>query len=157
MSNESIYRKNLDKNTANHAQLSPLSFIERAASVYPQRISVCYGDRQYTWSETYQRSRQMASALQKAGIGHLDTVAVMLPNLPEMVELHFAIPMSGGVINALNIRLDADAIKYMLEHGEAKILFVDREFSATVQHALAEVENPPLVVNVDDQVYCLSP
>ena len=112
-----IYDRDLEKNAANYAPLTPLSFLERAAYVYPDRISVIHGKQRYTWKETYARCRRLASALAKRGIGVGDTVAVMLPNIPAMVEAHFGIPMCGAVLNTLNTRLDAEAIGFMLEHG----------------------------------------
>ncbi|HEU4825072.1 MAG TPA: AMP-binding protein, partial [Dongiaceae bacterium] len=130
------YQRDLDKNPANYAPLTPLSFLERAAQVYPDRVSVIHGDRQYRWKETYARSRRLASALVERGIGVGDTVAVMLPNIPAMVEAHFGIPMCGAVLNTLNTRLDSDAIGFMLDHGEAKVLITDREFSGTVERAI---------------------
>ena len=150
MSDLSQYDTDLEKNAANYTPLSPLTFIERAASVYPERIAQIHGERRYSWAETYNRCRRLASALRQRGIGKNDTVALMLPNVPEMFEAHFAIPMSGGVIHALNIRLDADAIAFQLSHGGASILITDREFSATMQAALAQLEAPPLVIDVDD-------
>ena len=150
MNDLSQYDTDLDKNAANYTQLSPLTFIERAASVYPERIAQIHGERRYSWAETYSRCRRLASALQQRGIGKNDTVALMLPNVPEMFEAHFAIPMSGGVIHALNIRLDADAIAFQLKHGGASILITDREFSTTMQAALTQLETPPLVIDVDD-------
>jgi len=146
----SPYTKNLDKNPANFSPLSPLTFIERAAFVYPDRTAVVYGDIRRSWAQTYIRCKRLASALVNRGITEGDTVAVMLPNVPAMVEAHFGVPMTGGVLNALNIRLDADAIAFMLKHGEAKILLTDREFSQTVQAALAQLETKPLVIDVDD-------
>jgi len=126
------YEQGLGRNPANYVPLTPLSFLERAAYVYPDRISVIHGSERYTWQETYQRARRLASALKKRGIGAGDTVAVMLPNIPAMVEAHFGVPMSGAVLNTLNTRLDADAIDFMLEHGEAKLLIADPEFSPVV-------------------------
>ncbi|HYG56187.1 MAG TPA: AMP-binding protein, partial [Burkholderiales bacterium] len=122
------YEQDLGRNPANYAPLTPLSFIERAAYVYPQRLAVVYEDERYTWKETYARSRRLASALSKRGIGPGDTVAVLLPNTPPMYEAHFGVPMCGAVLNTLNTRLDASAIEFMLKHGEAKLLVVDREF-----------------------------
>ncbi|MGH9817976.1 MAG: AMP-binding protein, partial [Candidatus Acidiferrales bacterium] len=104
------FEQHLDKNPANHAPLTPLSFIERAARVYPNRTAVIHGARRFTWRETYARCRRLASALAKRRIGRGDTVAAMLANTPEMVECHFGVPMTGGVLNTLNTRLDADAI-----------------------------------------------
>ena len=114
------YARDLDKNPANYAPLTPLSFLERTASVYPDLPSVIHARQRYTWSETYARCRRLASALATRGIGVGDTVAVMLPNIPAMYEAHFGVPMAGAVLNTLNTRLDADAIGFMLEHGEAK-------------------------------------
>ncbi len=153
MITDSQYNQGLEKNPANYTPLSPLTFIERAASVYPERCALIYGDRQQNWASTYSRCRKLASALQQSGIGEDDTVAVMLPNVPAMYELHFAVPMSGGVINALNYRLDADAIAFMLMHSGAKILFTDREFCEVIEGALAQLEVKPMVVDVDDSAF----
>ena len=149
----SPYSTDLDKNDANYTQLSPLTFIERAAAVYPERTAIVYNDHRQSWSETYTRSRRFASALQQHGIGSDDTVALMLPNVPAMCEAHFAIPMAGGVIHGLNIRLDADQIAFQLRHGQAKVLFTDREFSDTIRAALAQLDDRPLVIDVDDPAY----
>ncbi len=150
MNSGSQYSKDLDKNAANYTPLSPLTFIERAASVYPERCALIYGAKRQTWAQTYTRSRRLASALQKHGLQQDETVALMLPNVPAMYEAHFAIPMAGGVINGLNIRLDADAIAFQLKHGEAKMLLTDREFSDTIKAAVSQLEIKPLVINVDD-------
>ena len=150
MTELSQYNTDLDKNAANYTPLSPLTFLERAAAVYPERIAQIHGERRYSWAETYGRCRRLASALQQRGIGNDDSVALMLPNIPAMFEAHFAIPMAGAVINALNIRLDADAIAFQLTHGGARILITDREFSATIQAAVAQLETPPLIIDVDD-------
>ncbi|MCX5591974.1 acyl-CoA synthetase [Alcaligenes endophyticus] len=154
-----IYDQHLPKTTANYASLSPLSFIERAAQVYPHRLAVVHGDAntdiRYTWSELYSRCRQLASALATQGISKGDTVAVMLPNTPAMVEVHFAVPMTGAVLNTLNTRLDASTLAYMLDHGEAKAVLVDGEFAAVMQEALAlrESTSPILVIDVVDPLY----
>jgi fatty-acyl-CoA synthase len=140
------YEQDLDKNPANYAPLTPLSFLERAASVYPERIAVIHGGSRQTWLETYTRSRKLASALARRGIGRGDTVAAMLPNIPAMVEAHFGVPMSGAVLNTLNTRLDADAIAFMLEHGGAKILLTDREFSGTIEKIKTKID----IVDVED-------
>ena len=150
MSGVSQYDVDLDKNTANYTPLSPLTFIERAASVYPERIAQIHGELRYSWAETYSRCRRLASALQHRGIGANDSVALMLPNVPAMFEAHFAVPMAGAVIHALNIRLDADALAFQLGHSGARILLTDREFSARVKSALTQLETPPMVVDVDD-------
>src|SRR5215510_314726 len=145
-----IYDLDLDKNAANHAPLTPLTFLAWTAEVYPQRLAVAHGSRRLTWSEVYARSRRLASALAARGVGVGDTVAVMLSNTPEMYEAHFGVPMTGAVLNALNTRLDADAIAFMLTHGEAKVLLTDREFSPTIAAALAKVASKPLIVDVLD-------
>jgi fatty-acyl-CoA synthase len=142
------YSVGLEQNPANFVALSPLSFIERSAFIYPKRISVIQGARHYTWKESYDRSRQLASALKNRGIGKGDTVAAMLPNTASMFECHFGVPMSGAVLNTLNTRLDAEALAFMLAHGEAKVLITDPEFSPTIKAALALLEGPkPLVID----------
>ncbi|MFK8020214.1 MAG: acyl-CoA synthetase [Pseudomonadales bacterium] len=150
MNKNSPYSTNLEQNEANYAPLSPISFIKRASEVYPNRCAVIYGDVQRSWRETYLRCCQLASALKKIGVGRDDTVALMLPNVPAMLEAHFAIPMAGGVINALNIRLDADAIAFMLEHGNAKVLLTDKEFSAVIERAVEQLDSKPIIIDVDD-------
>ena len=147
------YQTDLDKNPANYVPLSPLTFIERAASVYPERIATVHGDQRRTWAETYRRCRQLASALTRRGVGLGDTVAAMLPNIPPMFEAHFGVPMAGAVLNTLNVRLDADAIAFMLQHGEAKVLLTDREFSPVIKAALAQLDTPPLVIDIDDPAF----
>ncbi|MDG5499734.1 acyl-CoA synthetase [Marinobacter sp. BGYM27] len=146
----SIFDDGLEPVDANHAPLSPIDFIARTASVYPDYPAVIHGNVRRTWQETYQRCRRLASALDKRGVGKGDTVAAMLPNIPEMLECHFGVPMLGAVLNALNTRLDAEAIAFMLEHGEAKVLIVDREFCDVMSKALALIKNPPLVIDVND-------
>jgi fatty-acyl-CoA synthase len=144
------YEENLARNPANYAPLTPLSFLERAAYVFPGRRSVVHGSQAYTWRETYERCRRLGSALAGRGIGVGDTVAVMLPNTPPMYEAHFGVPMCGAVLNSLNTRLDPEAIAFMLEHGGAKLLLVDKEFSGTIEKALALVKQPPVVIDVED-------
>lgn len=145
------YDTDLDRNAANFVALSPLSFIARTAAVYPQRLAIIHGSRRQTWAQTYTRCRQLASALQHWGICRGDTVAVMLPNIPEMLEAHFGVPMTGAVLNALNTRLEPDAIAFMLTHGEARVLITDREFAPTIAKALALLTGPkPRVIDVDD-------
>ena len=147
----SPYDLGLEKNAANHVALSPLSYIERAAHVYPDRVAIVYGERRQTWRDTYTRSRRLASALAARGVGKNDTVAVMLPNVPAMFEAHFGVPMAGAVLNTLNTRLDPEAIAFMLEHGEAKVLLTDREFASVVAKALDLLQGPrPYVVEVED-------
>ena len=146
------YELGLDKNAANFVALSPLSFIERAAHVHPERTAIVYGDLRRNWAQTYERCRRLAGALAARGIGHGDTVAVMLPNTPAMFEAHFGVPMCGAVLNTLNTRLDAEAIAFMLEHGEARVLLTDREFAPVVGKALAILGSKrPLVIEVDDE------
>jgi fatty-acyl-CoA synthase len=153
MAGPNPYEVDLDRNPANHAPLTPLTFIEWSASVYPDRAAVIHGARRYTWKATYARCVRLASALAKRGIGVGDTVAAMLPNTPEMYECHFGVPMAGAVLNTLNTRLDADAIGFMLNHGEAKAIITDREFSGTVAAALERAERKPIVIDVDDPEY----
>ena len=151
MTRTNPYETGLDKNEANFVALSPLSFIERTASVYPDRNAVIYGSRRQTWRDTYARCRRLASGLAQRGIGAGDTVAVMLPNVPAMFEAHFGVPMTGAVLNTLNTRLDAEAIAFMLQHGEAKVLLTDREFAGVVEKALAMVgDRRPFVIEVED-------
>ncbi len=144
------FETGLDRNAANYAPLTPLGFIERSAAVYPDHLAVVYGDRRYTWSETYARCRRLASALQKHGIGVGDAVAVMSMNTPELYEAHFGVPMAGAVLNALNTRLDAAALAFILQHGEAKVLITDREFSSTMSKALSEIDRELLIIDIDD-------
>ncbi len=145
-----MYERDLGKNPANYAPLTPLSFLERAAGVYPDRVSVVHGAQRYTWKQTYERARRLGSALAKRGVGAGDTVAAMLPNIPPMYEMHFGVAMCGAVLNTLNTRLDADAIAFMLEHGEARLLVTDKEFSGTIEKALSLVERRIAVVDVED-------
>ena len=140
----------LPRNAANYAPLTPLSFIARAAHIWPQRVAVVHGARRYTWEESYARARRLASALAQRGIGRGDTVAAMLSNTPEMIEAHFGVPMCGGVLNTLNTRLDAEAIGFMLQHGEAKVLLTDTEFAPIVAPALARLAHKPLVIDIVD-------
>ncbi len=151
----SIYDQNLPRVEANYAALSPLSFIERTAEVYPQRLAVVHGALRRNWAEVFTRCRQLASALQQAGVRHGDTVAVMLPNTPPMVEAHFGIPATGAVINALNTRLDAPTLAFMLDHGEAKVVVVDPEFSGVMAKALAlRTSTAPLrIIDVEDVLF----
>jgi fatty-acyl-CoA synthase len=151
----SIFDRDLPRNEANFTPISPLSFIERTAEVYPDRLAIVHGPLRQTWSQTYARARQLASALQRAGIGKNDTVAVMLPNTPPMVEAHFGVPMAGAVLNALNTRLDPEAIAFMLDHGEAKAVIVDPEFAATMARALQlrQATTPLLLIDVEDPLF----
>jgi len=146
----SAYDTDLEKNPANYVPLSPLTFIRRAAAVYPQRPAVVHGSERYSWAESYARCRRLASALVRCGIGPGDTVAVMAPNVPAHFEAHLGVPMAGAVLNALNVRLDAETIAFILQHGEAKLLITDTEFAAVVGRALKLMEKPPLVIDIAD-------
>ncbi len=150
-----IFDQDLERNAANHAPLTPLSFIERTAEVYPQRLAIVHGRLRRSWTEVYRRCRQLASALSRSGVGKGDTVAAMLPNTPAMVEAHFGVPMAGAVLNALNTRLDAETIAFMLDHGEARVVLVDSEFAAVMRQALAlrQRTEPLVVVDVADAVF----
>lgn len=152
-SQKSPYQIGLDRNPANSVPLTPLGFLERAAMVYPERASVVHGKRRYTWAETYRRARRLASALSARGIGFEDTVAVMGANTPELYEAHYGVPMAGAVLNALNVRLNADEIAFILNHGEAKVLITDREFSPVVKDALTKLDRMPLVIDITDSEY----
>ena len=150
-----IYEQDLPRNAANHLAISPLSFLERSALVHPDQLAIVHGPLRQTWAQTYARCRQLADALQQRGIGLGDTVAVMLPNTPPMVEAHFGIPMSGAVLNTLNTRLDAEAIAFMLDHGEAKVVIVDPEFAKVMERALSlrTRTEPVLVIDAEDALY----
>ncbi len=147
------YEQGLDKNPANFTSLTPLSFLPKAAAVYPLRPAVIHGPRRFTWRELYARARRLASALSQRGVGKGTTVAAMLANTPEMIELHFGPAMIGAVLNTLNTRLDAEAIAFMIDHGEAKVLITDREFAPIIEKALQLCTAKPLVIDVLDPVY----
>lgn len=148
------YSIGLDKTPANYVPLTPLSFLARSAAVYPDAVSTVYEGRVFTWAQTYERCRRFASYLAGRGIGHGDTVAAMLPNIPAMNELHFAVPMAGAVLNALNIRLDASSIAFQLDHGGARIILVDPEFSGVIAEALTLMKgSKPDVIDVDDAAF----
>ncbi|MBS0403998.1 MAG: acyl-CoA synthetase [Proteobacteria bacterium] len=151
----SIFDTDLPRTEANFAPLTPLAFIQRAAEVYPERLAVVHGTLRQSWDHTYRRCRRLASALQQAGVGKNDTVAVMLPNTPPMVEAHFGVPMAGAVLNALNTRLDPEAVAFMLDHGEAKVVIVDPEFAPVMKKALAlrQSKAPLLVIDVEDALF----
>ena len=142
----------LAKTAANHVPLSPVSFLARAAAVHPGRLAVVHGAHRTTWRQTAERCRRLASALSRQGVGRGDVVAVMAPNTPPMLEAHFAVPMLGAVLNALNVRLDADTIAFILGHGGARVLLTDREFAPTIAAALEllPAEARPFVVDIDD-------
>ena len=149
------YEQSLDKCEANYTPLSPLSYIERAASVYPDQIAIIHGKRRFTWTGTFIRCRQLASALAMRGIGRGDTVAVLATNIPAFYESLFGIPATGAVINPINIRLDADAIAFILDHGEAKVLITDTEFAPVVKEALGKCKVKPMIIDIaDDEALC---
>jgi fatty-acyl-CoA synthase len=155
MPTTSIYEQDLPRTEANFAALTPLSFIERTAAVYPDRLAIIHGELRQTWGQTYARCRRLASALAQRGIGLGDTVAVMLPNTPPMVEAHFGVPMAGAVLNTLNTRLDAQAIAFMLDHGEAKAVIVDPEFAPVMAKALSlrQGTSELLVIDTEDVLF----
>ena len=142
----------MERNSANFVPLTPVSFLRRAATVYPDKPAVIDGQRSYSYREFHERCCRLASALSRRGIGQGDTVAIMAPNIPAMLEAHYGVLMLGAILNPLNIRLDAKAIAFILQHGEAKALISDREFAPIVTKALAELNTAPLVINVDDDV-----
>ena len=147
----SNYETNLDKNKANFVPLTPLSFLQRAKDVYPKYEALVYEDRKYTWSEIYKRCIKFASALEKIGIGKGDTVSVLAFNTPEIFEAHYSIPMTGGVLNTINIRLDAKTIAYILEHSEAKVLIVDRQLHVEVKKALNTINKKITIIDINDK------
>ncbi|MGA7788453.1 MAG: acyl-CoA synthetase [Xanthobacteraceae bacterium] len=144
------YDTGLDRNPANFQPLTPLSFLARAAEVYPDQIAIIHGARSWTYAEFYARARRLASALAKRGVRRGDTVAVVLPNVPAMLEAHYGVAMAGAVLNTINTRLDAAVIGFTLDHGEARVLITDREFSTVVKAALAAAATEPLVIDYDD-------
>jgi fatty-acyl-CoA synthase len=147
------FDQDLDPRPANHAALTPLSFLAWAAHVYPGKPAVVHGDRVFAYAELHARCRRLASALARRGIGRGDSVAVIAPNVPAMLEAHYGIPMAGAVLNALNYRLDARTIAFILQHGEAKLLITDREFSPTVEQALKLLGRPIPVIDIDDPLH----
>ncbi|SDG77254.1 acyl-CoA synthetase [Roseospirillum parvum] len=150
MSEGGIFEQGLDPVAANHVPLTPISFLKRAAVICPDKVAIIHGPLRRTYGEMHARSVRLASALARRGIGVGDTVSVMAPNTPAMLEAHHGVPLCGAVINALNIRLDAEAIAFILEHGEAKVLLTDRAFSPVIAEAVKRMEHPPLVVDIDD-------
>jgi fatty-acyl-CoA synthase len=145
-----IYDQDLDAQAANFTALSPISMMRRAASVYPDKTAVIYGERRVSWAQVYVRCASVSAALNKRGIGRGDTVAILSANLPEMFEAHFAVPMCGAVLNAINMRLDAVTVAFILAHGEAKLLMVDKEFGPLAEAALEQMSTPPAVIYIDD-------
>ena len=151
------YAQHLDKCAANFQPLSPLPFLERAAAIYPQRLAVVHGSRQDTYAELYRRTRRLASALSRRGIGPGDTVSVLLANTPPMLEAHYGVPMTGAVLHAMNTRLDAAVIAFQLDHADAKVVICDREFAPVMRAALAGAQVKPLVVDYDDRQFPQTP
>jgi len=152
-----MYDEHLDKNAANHAPLTPLGFLERAAAVHPGKTAVIHGERSYSYREFDERCRRLASALAKAGVGPGDTVSVLAGNIPATLEAHYGVPMLGAVLNAMNFRQDAGTVAFCLAHGEAKVFIVDREFAEVGRKAVAQVERKPIVVEIDDPVAAYPP
>jgi len=150
---ESIYDLHLDQNQANYSALTPLSFLERTAAIYPQRTAIVYGDLRRTWKQTYDRCRAMASSLSSQAIQPGDTVSILAANIPEHFEAHFAVPMCGAVLNSINTRLDAETIAFILQHAETKLFIVDPEFAEVASRALKMVDKPPKVVNIEDPLF----
>jgi fatty-acyl-CoA synthase len=145
-----IYEHGLEQNSANHTPLSPVSLLRRAAWIYPDKPAVVQNERTLSWGEVYNRCQRIASALSLRGVGTGDTVAILSANTAEMFEAHFAVPMAGAVLNAINMRLDAKTVAFILEHGEAKLLLVDKEFGPLAEAAIADMSAPPAIVHIDD-------
>jgi fatty-acyl-CoA synthase len=147
------YDTDLERNAANYQALTPLTFLERAASVFPERVAIVHGKQRFSYAQFYERAKKLASALAKRGIRKGDTVACMLANTPPMLEAHYGVPMTGGVINTLNTRLDAAALAFILDHGEAKVLITDREFAPVVKETLKLAKVKPFVIDYDDSEF----
>ena len=145
------YDINLDKNNANHVPLTPLTFLQRAKDVYPDYEAIVYEDRRYTWNEVYKRAVKFASALSKIGIKKGDTVSFLAFNTPEIFEAHYSVPMTGAVLNTINIRLDANTINYILNHSDAKVLVVDRQLHVEVKKALKNLNKEITVIDINDK------
>ena len=150
---KSAYDTDLDRNPANYQPLTPLTYLERAAAVFPDHTAVIHGKLRRNYRDFYRRAQRLASALVKRGIKRGDTVAVLLANTPAMLECHYGVPMTGAVLNTLNTRLDAPILSFSLDHGEAKVVIVDREFSKVTKAALATAKTKPLVIDYDDPEY----
>ncbi len=149
----SAYDKDLDRNPANFQPLSPVQFLERAAAVFPNHIAIIHGDLRRSYTEFYSRARRLASALKSHGVGRGTTVSVMMANTPAMLECHYGVPMIGAVLNTLNTRLDAKVLAFTLDHAEAQVVIIDREFSSVMREALSLARVKPLVINYNDPCY----
>ena len=149
----SPYNQNLDQNPANHQPLTPLTFLERAASVFPDQVAIIHGDLRQNYLNLYTRSVKLSSALNKAGIKRGDTVSALLPNTPAMLECHYGVPMSGAILHSINTRLDATVISFQLNHAESKIMIVDSEYIALAKEALKHTKNKPKIIEYDDIEY----
>ena len=147
-----MYDEGLEQTEANYVALSPISFLVRAARIYPDRVAIIHGSRRITYTEMFERCRRLASALSAHGVGRGDTVAVLAPNVPALLEVHYGVPMTGGVLCAINTRLDAPTIAFILQHSEARVFMVDRELSAVAARAVAQMERPPLLIGIDDEL-----
>ena len=147
----SHYDTNLDKNKANYVPLTPLTFLKRAKEIYPNYEAIIYEDRKYTWSEVYKRCIKFASALEKIGINKGDTVSFLAFNTPEIFEAHYSVPMTGAILNTINIRLDAKTIAYILEHSDAKVLVVDRQLHVEVKKALSTIKKKITIIDINDK------
>lgn len=154
---ESIYDLHLGQNQANYSALTPLSFLERTAAIYPERTAIVYGDIRRTWKQTYERCRAMASSLTAQAIEPGDTVSILAANIPEHFEAHFSVPMCGAVLNSINTRLDAETIAFILQHAETKLFIVDPEFVEVASRALQMIDKPPRVVNIEDPLFSNAP
>ena len=146
----SSYEKNLDKNDANFVPLTPLTFLERSKDIYPNYEALVYESRSYTWSEVYKRCTKFASALEKIGVTTGDTVSVMAMNTPEIFEAHYSVPMTGAILNTINVRLDAKTVQYILEHSEAKVFIVDRQFHSVIEKVINQLKNKPIIIDIQD-------
>lgn len=146
------YQADLDSNPANYDPLTPLTFLARSAEVYPEKTAIIHGDLSYSYREFYARARQLASALTKRGLGEGDTVSMMAPNIPSVLEAHYGVPMTGAVLNTLNTRLDAQSLAFILDHAECKLLLTDREYSSLIKEALSLTKVKPIVIDIDDSL-----
>ena len=147
----SLYDTNLDKNNANYVPLTPLTFLKRAKEIYPNYEALIYEDRKFTWNQVYKRTVKFASALNKIGVRKGDTVSFLAFNTPEIFEGHYSVPMTGAVLNTINIRLDAKTIAYILDHSEAKVLVVDRQLHVEVKKALNTLKKKITIIDINDK------